>query len=195
MFQTYYMTIPFLTSSLTWLLCKPRGGVWFFVHPIILFGFICFLLCIVHQVGLPHLVDLEYIRYIGCQLLDITGTHLFYCSHDGDQIIFHDAFETFLPPLWKTWRFMFHMNKLMSFCHLPFSFLANKLKLCYWLMHLHFANIVIVNPKTWLCMLLHFIRWLWQWWLKQKDFTMINIRHMHFSPYHKRFWLLAPISK
>ncbi len=46
------------------------------------------------KLGFPHLVDLEYIHYI-CgicgQLLDLTGTHLLYCSHGWDQIIFHDA--------------------------------------------------------------------------------------------------------
>jgi hypothetical protein len=57
------------------------------------------------KLGLPHHVDLEYIHCIYGELLDLAGTHLIYCSHGGDQIIFHDAIRDVFASIVKDMGF------------------------------------------------------------------------------------------
>ncbi len=59
---------------------------------------------------------------------------IFFCRFHGEE------WTTMIPPRilslpsCNMGDFMFHINKFMSFCHLPFSLFTSGLTLCYWLM-------------------------------------------------------------
>jgi hypothetical protein len=166
-------------------LCKPRGSVWFFVHPIILFGFICFLLYIVHQVGSPP----------SCRSW-IHSLHWLSTSRSNEDP------PSLLFPWWEpnyiSWChskcFCLHCERHGVSCFtwtnwcpfvtflLVFLLISWNCVIGWYIRTWPILSLLIPPNKTWFCMLLHFIWWLWQWRLKQKDFTMINIRHMCFFP-------------
>jgi hypothetical protein len=56
-------------------------------------------------------------------------THFLYCTHGGEEIIFHDVvWDAFMFIVRDVW---FHVNKLMFFCCISFRFLNDELILCY----------------------------------------------------------------
>jgi hypothetical protein len=62
-------------------------------------------------------------------------------------------FDIFSPLSWETQGFMFHVSKLMSFCHLHFNCLVNGLISCYRLMALAFWwtwSLLIPFEQIWL---------------------------------------------
>ncbi len=89
-------------------------------------------------------------------------------------------------PLWNTWSFMFHMNKLVSFHRLPFKLFIGKLTSYYLLMALTpspMLSLPLSFGSIWFFMLFHLVGWLWLWQLKQrKDLTMIGIWQLAFLP-------------
>jgi hypothetical protein len=137
------------------------------------------------------------------------GTHLFHCSHGGEQITSHNTFRDAFAFIMKDVRFhvlheQIHVLPLPSFE--SFHWWVNTMLSIDCIRTL--IDVVIVDPTwahlilwvasfdkapwsilslsisldyIWFCELFCFTRWPWQWWFMQNDFTMINIQHMHFS--------------
>jgi hypothetical protein len=120
-------------------------------HSIFLFGFICFLLCIVHQVGPPPSFNFW-----------VDSLHLWpvFRSHIGGPTFFIvPMVENKLHPMMlfgilsfpsqMMGGFMLHVSKFMSFYHLPFNLFDNGLTLCYQLMASTFWSMLslLILPK------------------------------------------------
>jgi hypothetical protein len=148
------------------------------------------------KVNLPHPLTFGLAHCICDQLLDPMETNILCCSMVRNKLHPMTLFQMPLPIVWKKWSFMFHMNKLMSFCYLPSNFFVNGLTSCYWL--LTFApmlSMLIPLEHIWFCMLLHLMWWLWWWWPRQrKDLLWLTLGEYISSPCHRGFWLLTPTS-
>jgi hypothetical protein len=148
-------------------------GICFPEHFIFLFGSMLFPLHA--RLGLPQLLSFGVIHCICGWPLNLVRTHFLHCSRGGERIASHNVIEDALHPLQMKHGFIFHMNKFMSFQHLPFNFLVGKLTLCYqlmtfapWLM----CSLSIPHEQIGFHVLLHLARWSWWWQFKQmKDFT------------------------
>jgi hypothetical protein len=76
-----------------------------FGHLFLNFTFDVFSYLLCTRLDLPHLLILEFIHYICDKPLDLLGTHLFFCSHGGEWIAFHDAISNAFIFIMKDVRF------------------------------------------------------------------------------------------
>jgi hypothetical protein len=136
-----------IISILTWLLI-PTTYAWsitrahghmlgFFAHQIIPPFHLpsnVFLLYVVHQVGPPPSFHSQGDPLHLWPTFKSYRDSFFRFSHGEDKSHPTMWFKIFLPPLRKTYGFMFHVNKPMSFHPFPFNLLVDRLTLCFFLM-------------------------------------------------------------
>jgi hypothetical protein len=86
----------------------PRVSAWLFVHSITLsFHLVLdvFSLVLCTKLTIPHPLGLGLIHCICGQPLDLEGTHLLHCSHDGERIAFNDVIWDVFTSVMKDTRF------------------------------------------------------------------------------------------
>jgi len=83
------------------------------------------------KLGFFHPFVLGLSHCIFSQPLNPMGIHIFHYPHVEEKMASHDVVWDVFTTLWKMWDFMFHKNKPMCFCPLPYSLCAIELTLCY----------------------------------------------------------------
>jgi hypothetical protein len=114
----------------------PRVSAWLFIHPITLSFHLAldvFSLVLCTKLTIPHHLALGLIHCICGQPLNLEGTHLFHCSHDGEGITFNVIWDVFAF-IMKDTRFHVLCEQTNVFFMPSFYFLIDMLTSCYQLM-------------------------------------------------------------
>ncbi len=170
--------------------CMGLGvGAWLFAHLLIpsfhlALDFFSSTLCT--RLGLPHPSTFKLINYICGQPLNLGRTHLLHHSHGGEQIASHDIIQNVFISITINLGFHVLHEQIHVLYQPPFSFLSNKLTLCYQLMaSTPWPMLSLPTPPKhiWIWMMFHFKEWPWWWQFEQeKDFTTIALQQTHFFP-------------
>jgi hypothetical protein len=112
----------------------PKVNAWLFVHPITLSFHLALDVFSLVLCTIPHPIALGLIHCICGQLLDLEGTHLFHCSHDGERIAFNDVIWDAFASITKDTRFHGMHEQTNVFSMPSFYFLIDMLTSCYQLM-------------------------------------------------------------
>jgi hypothetical protein len=75
------------------------------------------------KLTIPHPLALGLIHCICGQPLDLEGTHLLHCSHDGERIAFNDVIWELFASIMKDTRFHVVHEQTNVFLYPPFIFL------------------------------------------------------------------------
>jgi hypothetical protein len=114
--------------------CMGLGvGAWLFAHLVIpsLHLSLKKISTLCTRLGLPHPLTFRLINCICDQPLNLTRTHLLHCYHGRERTTSHDVIQNVFVSITINVGFHVLHEKIRVLYHLPFSFIGNKLTLCY----------------------------------------------------------------